>query len=253
MCVSTNEGWEIVSGGSTARVEKQLNNDEEVVKLQYPNCHDPDLTGRELQREYDIYRKLPRHPRLLSLLHDSSPSRLVLPYLPGGTLEARLKTNTEPLSRQQRLQLAADAAEAVAVLHANAVIHGDIQLRNFMLDEEGRLIIIDFAGSTLDGQQGTALEGTRYFLPRQPEDPSTVRTDIFALGTVLYAILAGQELHEGQSEKAIAELLGNQDFPYTDDVPCGCTISDCWSGRCASAEQAYQAISRNLKHCSESA
>ncbi|KXS93358.1 hypothetical protein AC579_5774 [Pseudocercospora musae] len=241
------QGWEIVSGGATARVDRQLRSTQ-VVKLQYPDCFDPDLTRCELQREFDIYQILPKHPRLLQLCPGSTPQRLILPYLPNGTLQDRLENHEAPLNDEQRALLGTDAAEAVAVLHENQVVHGDLQPRNFMLTDENRLCLIDFAGSTLRNDKGTAIESVRYFLPRPIEDLPSVRTDLFALGSVLYAIFSGRAPYADKSDEEVVRLFGARQFPSTDDILCGNEVRGCWTGSYCSAKQIFEDLTA---YCAE--
>ncbi|KAK3073491.1 hypothetical protein LTR53_004925 [Teratosphaeriaceae sp. CCFEE 6253] len=245
-------GWEIIGGGCTARVERRFDSDE-VVKLKYSDCPNPDCSRRELEREYAIYQRLPPHPRLLTLLPGSTPQRLVLPYLPNGTLSARLTDpDAAPLTIAQRLQLATDAAEGVAVLHAHGVMHSDLQPSNFRFDGEHRLRVIDFAGLQLDGEQGTAMESTRYFLPRSYDEPSTPRTDLFALGSVLYAIFSGRAPYANQEDDEVTRLFSEGDFPTTGVWVGGEVITRCWTGDYAAASEAHRALADLLAEHDES-
>ncbi|KAK3065845.1 hypothetical protein LTR53_017971, partial [Teratosphaeriaceae sp. CCFEE 6253] len=178
----TEAAMEVIAGGITGLIKLHPNG-RLVEKAPYPESTDYGLSLRDLGREYAAYVKLPAHPRLLRLHPSSTPERLVLPYLKNGCLISYLRTT--PVSARQRLQLAADAAEGLSVLHVAGISHGDLNAWNFLVDDDLRLCIIDFAGSTIDGQAGSAFEGAQYCLPRSMDDPSTVRTDLFALGSVL--------------------------------------------------------------------
>ncbi|KAF2766623.1 hypothetical protein EJ03DRAFT_174610 [Teratosphaeria nubilosa] len=61
--------------------------------------------------------------------------------------------------------------------------------------------------------KGTKSLRPRYFLPRRFEDPSSAWTDLFALGSVLHAILRGKELYDGRSEEEISQLLIRREIP----------------------------------------
>lgn len=105
-----------------------------------------------------------------------------LSFVSGGALKDRLAEEHVPLrASKERLWVAADAAEATSYLHAYNVIHCDIQLTRFMLLDDSRSCVIDFAGSRMQDQEGTAMESTRHLLPRPDDEPSSVRTDLFAL------------------------------------------------------------------------
>ena len=115
-----------------------------------------------------------------------------------------------------------------------------------MLDHEHRLCVIDLAGSALKGQEPLAIESMRYFLPRAWEEPSTVRTDIFALGSVIYAIFSGQAPYKDKTNEEVTALYTEGVFPPTDMFVGGEVITQCWTGVIVSADQAHHALSELL-------
>lgn len=116
-------------------------------------------------------------------------------YLRGEEPRTRIKLHLWPttgavdITLAQRLQWAYDAAEGLQVLHKHGVLHYDLRSDNFLLDEELRLKIIDFEGASLDEGKASAMESTRYLLPRQPEGMSTVAIELFALGSIYEIII----------------------------------------------------------------
>lgn len=113
-----------------------------------------------------------------------------------GTLAA---ATTITITLPERLQWACDAAEGLHLLHSHGIIHSDLKPENLLLDSNSRLKIIDFSGSSFDGIVGSAIESSRFFLPRPWEEPPTVRTDIFALGSTIYEIVTGRQPYEDLS------------------------------------------------------
>lgn len=214
---------EIVGGGTSGLV-KLLSGGAYVEKT--PHEDSRHMFDDDLAREYLVYRTLPRHERILSLHADSSPSRIVLPYLRNGTLKDLLQDVS--ISQSQRIQLAADAAEGLQVLHDAGVIHCDLNVFNFMVDDHMRLRIIDFAGSMIDGQVGSGCEGAPYFLPRDFEQPSTVTSDILALGSVIYAIATGNVPYVGRNDDEIEGLFRKHKFPCTEHLELGTIVLKCW-------------------------
>jgi hypothetical protein len=92
------------------------------------------------------------------------------------------------------------------------------------LDESGKAYLIDFSGSCIDEEQGSALEGVRFCMPRDPEDDSTVQTDLFALGSTLYEIVTGTQPYCDPEDKAVEAKFKRGDFPSVDSLVCGRVI-----------------------------
>jgi len=152
-----------------------------------------------------VYQRLPTpHNRLIrafSFLDDDNDGGgggdddedrgLVLEYMPNGSLSAFLESDTK-ISAAQQLQWCVETAEAVALLHSYGIIHADIRPENRLLDETLGLRIIDLSGSSIDGKPPLPLESTRFYLPRSRRDemPCSVITDLFALGSSIYQIMA---------------------------------------------------------------
>ena len=187
----------------------------------------------------------------------------MLEYMPNGNLGFYLRgeepmTRLEPhlwpergaveISPVQRLQWACDAAEGLKVLHEHGVLHCDVRSDNFMLDEELRLKIIDFEGSSFDGAKGSAMESTRYFLPRPREEMSTVMTELFALGSLVYEIMAGKQPYVELEDEEVTDLYTRKRFPPVDHLPCGDIIMKCWLSEANSAEDVYNSIKARLEN-----
>lgn len=255
---TTETELEIISGGCTGLIKLRTDG---VFVEKAPHAN-PDWLQESLQdlrREYAAYRRLPPHPRLLWLHADSTPERLVLPYLRKGSLHnflrpsrftssgsaASLSSPPAPgwtIPPSQRLQFAADAAEGLSILHSVNIIHSDLNSWNFLVDDDFRLCIIDFSGSTIDGSPGSGFEGYRYRLPRSYDAPSTVRTDLFALGSVLYEIVTGEMPYERYEDQEVIQCFEQGVFPPTQDVLLGRIVLGCWKGAYESAEAVREDI-----------
>ncbi|OBT61377.1 hypothetical protein VE03_09240 [Pseudogymnoascus sp. 23342-1-I1] len=188
------------------------------------------------------------HLQTLSLLPTES-----LTYGPDLVKNLRLNVPSwdEPwmtltITTQQRLQWACDAAEGLQVLHENGVWHCDLRTVNFLLDETLRLKIIDFEGSSPDGCEPSSLENTRFFLPRDWREPSTARTELFALGSVIYEIMTGKEPYLELGDEEVTALFEEKKFPPVDQLPCGDIIMKCWLGELHSAEEVRALIEGKL-------
>ncbi|KAJ5291937.1 kinase domain-containing protein [Penicillium angulare] len=176
-----NAQGELISGGVTGIVELIENGT--ALKTPYPGP-EMDLHIRDIAKEADIYHRIGPHKRLARML-DHPDEGLVLEFMRNGDLKTYLQSKSS-IPIDLKVKWAYQVAEAVDLLHKNDVIHCDIKPRNTLLDTCFDTKIIDFSGSSLDGSRPTSGESTRFFLPRHWKDPSTVATDLFALGSTIY-------------------------------------------------------------------
>ncbi|KAH9220935.1 kinase-like domain-containing protein [Leptodontidium sp. 2 PMI_412] len=178
------------------------------------------------------------HPNILKYFGRSPPecellrSGLLLEYHSRGTLSACFgKLDAIGVPETARRCWPYQAVSAVEYVHSRGVVHGDIGLHNFLVHDDGRLILCDFAGSGTEGLLPTISAGVRYANPQHDWNPySTAEDDIFALGTVLYELDSGERLFEGQSSRDIYRHLRDQEFPDLSMValPLRGIIKKCW-------------------------
>ncbi len=150
------------------------------------------LREERLQREAEAAARL-SHPNIVTL-HDLGACEhgpfLVLELLRGQTLGQRLGQG--PLARAEGLRIAVEVAEALAHAHAQGVVHRDLTPGNVFLCEDGRVKVLDFGLAHAFGRRRSAGGTPAYMAPEQwrgaPEDE---RTDVFALGVLLFRMLAG--------------------------------------------------------------
>src|SRR5262249_14824484 len=155
----------------------------------------------------------------------------------GETLEARLKKGALPL--HQALQYAIQIADALAIAHKAGIVHRDLKPGNVMLTKGGAKLL-DFglakasasvvAGAELSmlpttppnlTAQGTNLGTFRYMAPEQLEGlEADARTDIFALGVVLYEMLTGRPAFAGKTQASlIGSILKDEPPPISATQP----------------------------------
>ena len=141
------------------------------------------------------------HPHICTL-HDVGPDYLVMELVEGETLAARLKKG--PLPLDQLLRYGAEIADALAAAHAKGIIHRDLKPANIMITKAG-VKVLDF-GLAKAPQDETitltnAVMGTpAYMAPEQRAGQECdARTDIFALGLVLYEMATGRRAVQGQN------------------------------------------------------
>ena len=173
----------------------------------------PTLGAERFHREIRIASGL-QHPHILSI-HDSGEALGVLyyamPYVEGESLRARLAREVQ-LTVDEAVRIVGEVAEALAFAHAAGVLHRDIKPENILLTSGHALVAdfgiaraIDAAGSERLTETGLALGTPHYMSPEQASGSRVldVRSDLYALGCVLYEMLAGGPPFNGPSAQAI--------------------------------------------------
>ena len=239
---------DLIRIGKTAFVE--LLPSGHVVKTPKMNPYSPSTeeeNRQDMEREALVYQKVGRSPFIPGLIAwDPKSCTLTLEHYPNGDLEnyIRKPDYDTRVDISIRRQWALQAAQSVATLHAKEVIHNDVSPRNFLLDEDLTLRICDFAGSSFPGEtSSTCAPGARYESGRWgPDYEPTQADDIFALGSVIYLIMAGEEPYSDVDDEEVERRFGKNDFPLCDDLDCGTVIQDCWNGCFTTMEEVVQAL-----------
>ncbi len=172
----------------------------------------PDLLAR-FDREARIVAGL-RHPNVVVVFDagvDQDVPYVVMELLAGPSLD-RLLAARGPLPAELALGYAEQAAAGLAAAHAARVVHRDIKPGNLVLDSDGTLKIVDFGIATL-ARAATSLTaagvtfGTpAYLSPEQAAGrPAEPRSDLYALGCVLYALLTGDPPFTGEHPVTTAQ------------------------------------------------
>jgi serine/threonine protein kinase len=174
------------------------------------------------------------HPHIAALFdigHQDGIDFLVMEFVDGETLAERLKKG--PLPVEQVLRVAVQIAEALDKSHRAGIVHRDLKPQNIMMTKED-VKVLDFGLAKLnplrsDGAispddlktqsydltaKNTLLGTIPYMAPEQLEGkPSDERTDIFALGAVLYEMAAGRKAFEGDSQAGLIAAILDHDPP----------------------------------------
>ncbi len=171
---------------------------------------DPQFLGR-FQNEARVIAKL-QHPHILPI-HDFGEAEgytyLVMPLISSGTLGGLLKGDPLPLPRVRKLF--SQLGDALDYAHTQNLVHRDLKPGNVLVDERGNCLLTDFGIAKLV-QGGTekftttgALIGTpAYMSPEQGRgDKVDARTDIYALGVILYEMVTGQVPFSAETPVAV--------------------------------------------------
>ncbi|HVT59075.1 MAG TPA: protein kinase [Thermoanaerobaculia bacterium] len=171
------------------------------------------------------------HPNILAI-HDFGESAgfhyAVTELLEGGTLRERLKGG--PLPFRKAVDYAAQIARGLAAAHERGIVHRDLKPENLFITKDGRVKILDFgiarhtsitdsatlgAGPAASGTTPGSILGTLgYMSPEQVRGlPADHRSDLFALGVVLYEMLAGRRAFLGVSTADTLSAILHEEPP----------------------------------------
>src|SRR5262245_16280557 len=168
---------------------------------------DTDQILRHFSHERRILARL-EHPSIARIIDGGSTEDrlpyLVMEYVEGLSLYEYCSRHRLPL--HERLELFCKVCAAVEYAHRNLVVHRDLKPSNILVDSTGTPKLLDFGIAKLlapdDGVAATiTAEGSRALTPQyaSPEqisgDPITPASDIYSLGTILYALLTGAQAH----------------------------------------------------------
>jgi serine/threonine protein kinase len=232
----------VISAGSTAIVERLSCG--HVRKRPFP---DDSPSGRkaslrDIKREHDVYMRIASRPHCLEMVEYSADHGIILQGMPDGTLRNYLEINGKLISTEQRLSWAIDISEALHSLHLSGVVHADLKPENILLDENSKVYLMDFSGSCIDGEQGTAWESVRFFMPRGQDAESTIQTDLFALGSTLYEIMTGEQPFCDLADEVVEKRFRQRIFPRVDEIVGGDIMRRCWEGRINSVDEVCRAL-----------
>jgi len=177
------------------------------------------------QRELEVINTL-QHPAILRGLGSGRYNRipyLVTEFVDGQSLRTLIETQA-PLAPEQAIALIRKIADGMAYCHANSVIHRDLKPENILITAEGQPVIMDFGlALTKSAHRVTysnlsATAGTPdYMAPEQIEGQrGDQRTDIYALGTILFELLSGATPFSGDSNMAVMAQHLNNTAPRLD-------------------------------------
>jgi tetratricopeptide (TPR) repeat protein/tRNA A-37 threonylcarbamoyl transferase component Bud32 len=178
-----------------------------------------DMAQKRFMREAHSAGNL-SHPNIVTIYdvgEDGDQSYIAMEYIEGSSLE-ELISGKKRLNLVEIVSLIEQVANALDTAHRKGVIHRDIKPANILIDQEGKPHLVDFgiarlATSTMT--QTNMIMGTPYYMSPEQIAGKKVdnRSDIFALGGVLYEILTGQKPFPGESITTVIYKIMNEDPP----------------------------------------
>lgn len=170
-------------------------------------------TFSRYQRELEIGQRL-EHPGIQKLiasgqLRGGAPY-MVLDYVPGESMRAYLSAHA-PLPTDEAVRLGAELADTLQYSHERGVVHRDLKPENLYITGQGHIVVGDFGIALLQGarrltfQRLTNTVGTPdYMAPEQVSgERGDARTDVYAVGVLLYEMLTGQVPFRGDNALAV--------------------------------------------------
>jgi Tol biopolymer transport system component len=153
-------------------------------------------------------------------------------FIDGETLEERITNG--PLKLEEAVRIAMEIASALQLAHDNDIVHRDIKSANVMLAKGGAVKVLDFglaqtAASTKLTRLGSTLGTVAYMSPEQARGEQVDhRTDIWAVGAVLYEMVAGRQAFPGDYEQAVVYAILNTDPEPLTSLRSGIPLSLDW-------------------------
>ena len=169
------------------------------------------------------------HPNICTL-HDVGPNYLVMEYVEGESPKG-------PLPLEEALRIARQIVDALEAAHEKGIVHRDLKPDNIKIKPDGTVKVLDFGlakqtSSTPESaasnsptlsmaatQAGIILGTAAYMAPEQARGkPADKRADIWAFGVVLYEMVTGERLFQGEDvTETLASVVKEQ--PALDNVP----------------------------------
>ncbi len=185
--------------------------EEIALKVLHPDIALDERTVDRFRNEIKLARRISHRNvcRMYELHQDGKELFITMEYVSGQDLKVLIK-QTGALATGKAISIAKQVCEGLAEAHDLGVIHRDLKPQNIMVDKDGTAKIMDFgiarslraAGMTAEGM----IIGTpEYMAPEQVEgQEADQRTDIYALGAILFEMVTGRMPFEGDSPLSVA-------------------------------------------------
>ena len=209
---------EIAHGGMATVYRARDVKHERLVAIKVMRDEVAAVVGAERFLEEIRVTALLQHPHILPLFDSGSVGGLlwyVMPFVEGETLRSRLARSGR-LPIDEAVGIAREIADALEHAHAHGIVHRDIKPENVLL-QSGHALVADFgialalehAGGERLTRTGLTLGTPQYMAPEQAagERALDARVDVYALGAMLYEMLAGVPPFVADSREAILRML----------------------------------------------
>jgi serine/threonine-protein kinase len=213
--------------GAVYRAHDRTLNEEVALKVIRPELMETPETRDRFTSEIKLARRV-SHPgvcRIHEYGEDGRQRFFTMELVEGHNLRDRIR-DAGPIAPERAATLAADVADALQAIHAAGIVHRDLKPLNIMLDGQGRVRLMDFgiakglASGTSPGTGAGYVVGSPEFMsPEQARGrPVDARSDIYALGIVLYEMLTGAPPFRG-SDPVTTLLMHVEEEPALEGIP----------------------------------
>ncbi len=189
------------------------------IKVVKPSAHDRAATNHRFLREAQAIARID-HPNVVALheiIHEGDEYFLVMQLIPGASLREAMRGGR--LSPAEALAITCQVGAGLQAAHGLGVVHRDIKPENVMATPTGQYKILDFGVAHL-ADRSTLTDLSRivgtlpYMAPEQLRgEGADARTDIYALGVLLYELLVGRPPFVAEEEAALFYEILNRDPP----------------------------------------
>lgn len=180
------------------------------IKIVSPSNTDPKILD-DLKQEGDTVAQF-NHPNIVTVYACGLVNHnyyLAMEILPGGDLKEKISKET--LDDIEVLKIMKDMSSALSHSHNRKTLHRDIKPENIMFNEEGKAVLLDFGiakaqGKTSEFTRIGAVVGTPHYMSPERALGKEIdeRSDLYALGVVMYEMLIGKKLFEGEDTFAVS-------------------------------------------------
>ncbi len=194
------------------------------IKVMHPHLADDEQFKERFIQEARSAARL-AHPNVVNVFdqgQEAETAYLVMEYLPGITLRDLLQEYGR-LTPEQMLDISEAVLSGLAAAHRAGIVHRDLKPENVMLADDGRIKIGDFGlarAVSANTATGQALLGTIAYLSPElvTRGVADTRSDIYAVGIMMYEMLAGEQPFKGEQPMQIAYQHANDNVPPPSDV-----------------------------------
>jgi predicted Ser/Thr protein kinase len=201
------------SGGmsSVFRARDRLLERNVALKILHEHYGADDDSVERFRREARAAAQL-SHPNIVTVIDRGEAAGrqyIVFEYVDGRTLKD-LVEERGPLPIREAVELAIGIARGLAFAHQHGLVHRDVKPQNVLLNGDGKPKVTDFGiAHSLDVEgvtkTGAVLGTSHYIAPEQASGrPVDAQTDVYSLGAVLYELLTGEVLFEGENFVTVA-------------------------------------------------
>jgi serine/threonine-protein kinase len=169
-------------------------------------------TYERLQREFNIEQKMnhPAIPHAIAMNESPTGPYLVVEYIEGVSLRHYISEHGS-LQLEEALSIGCQLADALAFLHVRGVYHRDLKPENIIVGTDDHVHILDFGIALMEGARrvtwsvlSDAMGTPDYMAPEQIQGKrGDARTDIYALGVILYEMLTGRVPFSGENSLSV--------------------------------------------------